>query len=195
MSESISPIYSTLFSQFRQFGLSISPAELHGLMTGLLCTGAQPDDGQWLNLVADYGHQGQAFSKEAQTELKTLFSSTALELADADDALNFTFLLPDDDDADLLEKAESVSEWLNSFLSGLGLMGISTQHVSDEMQEVLGDIEAMAQLGVDPEGDLDDQSDLLEQVLDHTKMCVFACYLEWVKGKLAEDEETPQILH
>lgn len=195
MSERIYPSYSTLFSRLRQHGVSIAPAELHGLMTGLLCAGAQPDDGHWLNLVADYAHQGQAFSGETQSELKTLFSSTALELADADDNLSFTLILPEADESDLLEQAEALSEWLNSFLSGLGLMSISAKHVSDEMQEVLGDIEAMAQLGVDPEGDLDEQADLLSQVIEHTKMCVFACYLEWVKGNLPEEEESPRILH
>ncbi len=103
----------------RRTGLGVSPAELHGSITGLLCAGWR---GHSRGLLASLALEADPAVDASAGELEAL-----LGIAMADISACFgagkpvDVLLPD---AALALRANAVVEWCRGFLGGLGLSGV-----------------------------------------------------------------------
>jgi uncharacterized protein YgfB (UPF0149 family) len=134
-----------------------SAAEIHGVMTGMLCV----DDGfscqQWLGNAFGDGedelHEGQL------GVLHELWDETQ-DLLNAED-YGFDMFLPDEDDG-LIQRGEALGEWCQGFLLGIGF-GIGDAKWPEECTEVLKDIMQISQLDAEGGSD-DDLSELIEYV-------------------------------
>nr|WP_086940279.1 UPF0149 family protein [Thaumasiovibrio occultus] len=191
MSEVQLPQYLALASSLQQHNFPISPAELQGLLTGLICGGHPFDDKSYLAAVADFANDGQGLSDEAQEVVTLLFTLASTQLTA--DELAFSLLLPDDD-AQLVERAEAYSDWASAFLTGMGLMNLNAKSLSEDVTEALGDLQEMAQLGVDEDDDMGEQAQLFEQVVEHTRMCVMTCFAE-LGQRPAQGPASSETLH
>ena len=148
MNEITQPTYQEVATTLRSHGLASSPAEVHGLMTGMLCGGLPVNGVSWADPIADFANNGEPLSDGLKTELNLLFSATALELATDDicESLELSLLIPE---TDLFEQAEGLSDWVSSFLSGVGLMGLEPHQFPQSVKEAFSDLQDIAQFGID----------------------------------------------
>ncbi len=187
MSETNLPEYQVVASELTSAGLAVTPAEMHGLITGMLAGGLGLQDSSWKGALYDYTNDGMGWPVTASSLAQTSFDITVKELTGTE--LELQVLLPGEDDIFVL--ADAVSEWVNHFISGLGLIGAKLDSASESAKEALGDLEEIAKLGIDEDDDLEEQADLLEQVIEHIKACVLTIHAEF--GAKPSTEETPTI--
>lgn len=180
MSEATFPSYNQLASDLQSASLGINPAELHGLLAGMLAGGLSVDDSSWQPLIFDYTNDGMGWPTQALEQAKQLFLATHHELAGRD--FKLTLLVPVNHDSEaLFQFADGVIDWVNHFISGLGLAAVNLTGVSADAKEALQDLEEIAKLAIDEDDDLQQQALLLEQVIEHIKACVFTLHIEFSK--------------
>lgn len=126
------------------------PAELHGLLCGLLCVDPELNDERWLTVL-----DADAAEVRDPHILARLRRATAAQLGSDD--FDFALLLPDDD-MNLSVRAAALGFWCQGLLAGLGLGGLpETSALSADSREFLDDVSQIARVGLD--GDCPDDED------------------------------------
>ena len=117
MQESAAEAYNQLDAALTLAGMSVLPAEVHGVLVGSLCshlrTGIKPD---LMSLIVD--DHGEATGAIAEvSELAYTLYRAAMEMLLQDEA-GFDLLLPDDSEP-LQLRTESLGAWCQGFMLGL----------------------------------------------------------------------------
>lgn len=190
MSDNTFPTYDMLSSELKSASLGVNPAELHGLLTGMLAGGLSLKDDSWQPLIFDYTNDGMGWPVKTLELAKQLLTATNTELTDT--SMELSLILPIGDGAEaLFDFADGVADWVNHFISGLGLVGAAIKKASSDAKEALEDLEEITKLGIDEDDDLEEQAQLLEQVLEHVKACVLLLHAEL--GIKPEQDKAPTI--
>ncbi|MDA0149690.1 YecA/YgfB family protein [Vibrio sp. LaRot3] len=191
MSDKTLPDYLMFASELQSAGLAVNPAELHGLLAGMLSGGLSLNDKSWQPLIFDYTNDGMGWpDKSLQLADKTLAVATE-ELTGS--SMEMSMLLPDEEaSATLFDIADGVADWVNHFISGLGLVGANIKKASKEVKEALADLEEISKLGIDEDDDMQEQAVLLEQVVEHVKVCVLTIHAEFGQ-KPSQETKAPTI--
>jgi uncharacterized protein len=158
-------------------GVQISPAQLHGCVSGLLSAGApaEPEYGlDALEQSLDLRLHGEFADRAMQ-----LYTFTALALQD--EAFNFQPLLPDDDE-ELAVRTSALAGWCEGFLAGFAYRvtaaDSSAGALSKDAGEVLTDIAAIAQaVTVDDEGE-DEAEDSFIELVEYLRVAVVNIFLD-----------------
>ncbi len=130
----LSVAFPRLEDTLAEAGSAADAAEAHGTLCGALCAGSNFALEDWLEeLLEDPGgHCGQC-----RDVLETVYGETAQALSD--DSMEFTPLLPDDDQP-LAGRASALAEWCHGFLYGLGTGRLnSIAELPGEVGEVVHD--------------------------------------------------------
>lgn len=182
------PEYSSIAATLNADSLAVTPAEMHGLLSGMLCGGLDPERGNWMPMLYDYTNDGAGWPHQSKALAATSIglASTALNSGQMD----FDILLPEEGES-LLDRADALSEWLNAFIAGIGLVGITAGKLSEDTKEVLSDLSEIAQLGIDEDDDMEEQAQLLEQVIEHVRVCAMTLHAEL--GIKPQTEEKPTL--
>jgi uncharacterized protein YgfB (UPF0149 family) len=107
--------------------------------------------------------------------LEQLVRQCATALADPE--MGFAPMLPADD-RPLDERAEATAEWCRGFLGGFGLTGASTHaKLTDEAQEMLHDLGAIASSSFDY-GDENEDEDALIEVQEFIRVGAMLLHVE-----------------
>lgn len=171
---------ATTGTDYRQLGqqlddLSLSPAEVHGILCGLLCTRAPRMSEDWLDeLPHDRGDLSAA-----RDALTALAERTRAELAGPDFAL--TLLLPDED-RPLRERVEAVYDWCRGLLYGLGLAHVDAAGLSPAAREILDDLIAVTQLDLEALEADEESERALAELTEFTRVAVLLLYEECAGG-------------
>lgn len=190
MSKNKLPAYIALANELRGASLAINPAELQGLLAGMLSGGLSLNDKSWQALMFDYTNDGMGWPTTLLASAEQILLAMNADLVDTD--LELSLLLPEGEGEDaLFELADAVAEWINHFISGLGLSGARLNQASIEAKEALEDLEEMSKLGIDEDDDLAEQAELLEQVIEHMKACVLILHAEF--GVKPEQDNKPTV--
>lgn len=190
MSNKQLPDYLTLASELQSSGIAVNPAELHGLLTGMLSGGLSLTDNSWQPLVFDYTNDGMGWPMPVLKLAEATLEFTTQELTGS--GMDLEILLPDEDaSASLFDIADGLAEWVNHFISGLGLVGADVKKAPTDIKEALMDLEEISKLGIDEDDDMEEQAQLLEQVIEHVKACVLTIHAEF--GQKPVQEKAPTI--
>jgi uncharacterized protein YgfB (UPF0149 family) len=192
MSDKTLPDYAFWATELKLASLAVSPAEVHGLLLGMLAAGLPINDKSWQPLLFDYTNDGMGWPTSLTAMTQNVLDFSRDELSGTD--FKLTLLLPEgDNDEALFQRGDAMAEMVNHFISGLGLMNIELKGVSAETQEALADLEEMAKLAIDEEDDLEEQEELLEQVVEHIKACMLTVHAEF--GAKPEPIELTPTIH
>ncbi|KKA45557.1 MULTISPECIES: UPF0149 family protein [Salinivibrio] len=191
MTDTRLPAYATTADTLRADSLAVTPAEMHGLIAGMLSGGLELEDGSWLTMLYDYTHQGMGWPTESKTLALQSYHQLKAQLTGSD--LDLDIYVPDDEQSGVVARAEALVEWINAFLAGVGLIGTKGRTLSKDVTEALGDLKDVAQLGVDEDGDMQEQAELLEQVVEHVRVCSMVVHAEL--GARPDRDDTPKTLH
>lgn len=190
MSDNIFPDYADLTNELKKASLDMTPAELHGLLTGFAAGGLTLEGSSWQPLLFDYTNDGLGWPVFLLSQAKNMLEATFNQLSQL--SMELTINLPEvSGENAVFELADGVAEWINHFISGLGLAGADTKKASPAAREALEDLEEMAKLGIDEDDDLAEQAELLEQVIEHVKACVLTLHAEF--GVRPKQEKKPTL--
>lgn len=98
------PGYNEMNQYLNQQGTGLTPAEMHGLISGMICGGN--DDSSWLPLLHDLTNEGMAFGHELAQALRKMHSATSDALQD--DGFLFQLYLPDGDDVSVFDREATI---------------------------------------------------------------------------------------
>ena len=155
------PDYQTLWDRLGAAGLSYSPAETHGILTGMLCAKAR----NWRQVLCDPMDEESPEAQECLEELENLWMHTATELRDGQ--MPLTLMLPGED-APIKERALALRDWAQGFLYGFGLGGEQQQDLlNSDAGEALRDFSEIARMDVEEFGDHDEAEEALMQLEEY----------------------------
>ncbi|MBS9422393.1 YecA family protein [Photorhabdus caribbeanensis] len=171
------PDYQSFDEILHQQSVALTAAEMHGLISGLLCGGNR--DSSWQVLVHDLANDGLAFSHPLAQQLRELREITFESLDDSNFA--FSLLLPDEDD-NVFERADALAGWVNHFLLGLG---VAQPKFADrkEIGEIIGDLRNIGLLGYEESDDQEELAQALEEVLEYVRVAAQLCYIAFTEPK------------
>ncbi len=177
MSEKQLPQYVSFANDLKSAMLAVTPAEVQGLVLGMLAGGLNAADKSWQPLLFDYTNDGMAWPVSLIGKTEQLIAFSQQEMTSA--SLSLSLLLPEQEGVDgLFERGDAVAELVNHFISGLGLIALDVRKLSSEAKEALTDLEEIAKLGLDENDDIQEQALLLEQVVEHVKACILTLHAE-----------------
>ena len=113
----------------------------HGLLCGFYCVKQDIQLDDWLNEILVSIDLNNLLEKESHHVLAEIFNNTSEQLADP--TLNFWPVIADDA-SQLREQANTLIEWCQGFLVGLGLSSVETS--DEEVLEMIKDISEISQL-------------------------------------------------
>ena len=116
----------------------------HGLLCGFYCVKQDISLDDWLNEVLVSIDLNNLLEKESHQVLAEIFNNTSEQLSDP--TLNFWPVIADDE-SPLKEQANTLIEWCQGFLVGLGLSSVETS--DEEVLEMIKDISEISQLDAD----------------------------------------------
>lgn len=178
--------YDELESALARLRLGCGASELHGSLSGYLAGGGTPGRQPLLTTLQLDGDE-VAPSAADDDLLNRLQRQATTELADPE--LGFEPLLPADD-RPLAERAEALVDWCRGFLGGFGLAGTSAHaKLSDEAQEVLRDLGAIAGSEFDL-GDEQDDEDALIEVHEFVRVAAMLLHTECAMAGRPSDSDT-----
>lgn len=180
----VNSAYTAFANLLAEAALPISPAELHGHLLGRVCAGAGFDQGEWLQAASEL--LGGELSERLQAALGGLLGMVQQDLGTGEMAV--VLMLPNDD-APLAERAQALGQWCQGFLAGFGL-ALRQASLSDEADEVLQDIAAIAQVQGQLEESEDGETDYME-VQEYLRVAPLLLFSEF--GKVPAPADKPSL--
>jgi hypothetical protein len=181
-----------------------SPAELHGLLCGKLCGGAALTSDQWLNSAWELLDIVGEPNIEIQEPVIVMYAVTQAQLNSGD--YDLQPFLPDDD-SEMEQRTQALSQWCHGFLTGFGSAGIAadTEFTSDQADS-LRDIASIVQVTVDEEEDRDEDEQEADytDLVEHTRIIAMNFYednMQEIQDKEKSvkshkgDEPAPKVVH
>lgn len=190
MTENALPSYLSLNTVLVQNSIGMTAAEMHGLISGMICGGS--NDNSWKVLLHDLTNEGIAFSQTLAVPVQQLYDQTKHALEE--DGFSFQMLVPNDD-ATLFERVDALSGWVNHFLLGLGVMQPKLAQVKDEVGEAIDDLRNIGQLGYDQDEDQEELEQSLEEVSEYVRMAAMLCHSEFSPLNTTVPENVKPTLH
>ena len=169
--------YEQWLVRMEESQLMASPAELHGLVSGLLSAGVQAEQKQILPVLYDFLNDSQAVPVAVQKQIVELIEKTAEQLQHSDYA--FALLLPSDDDS-LIERLEAVVEWCQAFLVGFAVLQTDLSLVPEDIREAIDQLTEITRLDVHSSSDFSEQEneESYYLVLEHIRILALNCFHE-----------------
>lgn len=165
------PTYLEVTQALNQLQSPYSAAEVHGLMSGLMCT---PNEqlGAWQPLL-----MSQTEDPNAMESLEKLYEITSHQLSEF--SFEFTLLLPEDS-RDINERAEALGLWCQGFLIGLEKLGLSlkTREPSDTT-EAINDLINIAQINFGDIVENDEDETAYFELVEYVRLAVLMIYHEF----------------
>jgi yecA family protein len=153
--------YDDLERRLESAGAVATPAEVHGLMAGLM-VGRVSDQG-WLDQIFNETPDPRDLSvRECVQALDALAVETREQLNDA--VLGFDLILPPDDRG-LDERTRELAAWVQGYLFGLGLGGAERiLERGGDAAEILSDLEQISRAQAEGEGSESEETAYAELV-------------------------------
>ncbi len=152
-----------------------TPAELIGLLTGVVAGGARPGPKALGRLVAAHLDQSEPFAAE---DMAILLNCQQALLADlSDEAFNFDLVLAED--GGIRAQIDDLAAWCQGFLTGIGtaLKAVSEQSLPETVREVLADLVDIAQ--IDPDAVEEGAEFDLMQITEYLRVAVVMVFEEF----------------
>ena len=174
------PGYNEVSQFLNQQGAGLTPAEMHGLISGMICGGN--NDSSWQPLLHEL----------AQALLK-MHSATSDALED--DGFLFQLYLPEGDDVSVFDRADALAGWVNHFLLGLGVTQPKLDKVTGETGEAIDDLRNIAQLGYDEDEDQEELEMSLEEIIEYVRVAALLCHDTFTRQQPTAPEVRKPTLH
>ena len=179
--------YDLAKDAFQKLNTDDTISSAHGLLCGFYCVKQDISLDDWLNEVLVSIDLNNILEQESHQVLAEIFNNTSEQLADP--TLNFRPIIADDM-CSLREQANTLVDWCQGFLVGLGL---SSVQISDEqMLEMIKDISEISQLEVELLDNEENAQDFYE-IVEFVRMGVL--FIQETLQPSKQDYISPDQLH
>lgn len=185
------PGYDAVNQLLNEQGVGLTPAEMHGLISGMLCGGNK--DTSWQPLLHDLTNEGLAFGQNLADTLRQMHGATGDALED--DGFLFQLYLPDGEETTVFERADALAGWVNHFLLGLGVTQPKLDKVTGETGEAIDDLRNIAQLGYDEDEDQEELEMSLEEIIEYVRVASLLCHDTFTRAVPTAPEVQKPTLH
>ncbi|PWC13237.1 YecA family protein [Brenneria roseae subsp. americana] len=191
--ENTFPGYEALDQLLHQQQIALTAAEMHGLISGMLCGGNHDDS--WRTLVFELTNEGMAFPQTLSQPLQHLYQVTRETLED--EGFMFQLFLPDENNESVtvFDRADALAGWVNHFLLGLGVVQPRLNKADGELKEAINDLRNIAQLGYDEDEDQEELEQSLEEVIEYVRVSAILCHNEFTSPQIVAPEQKKPTLH
>lgn len=164
-------------NQMLEFGYEVSPSELHGLLSGVACTGLKIRPDSIITLVLKHVNADTCSERNRHTIL-TMHGMIERAMFSADS--RYSLFLPDDE-TDLTQRLRSLAAWCQGYLVGFGTASAQSKidKFSPETEEALKDIVNIANLSDESAEDESDEAAYAELV-EYLKVAVLLMSSEFL---------------
>ena len=182
--------YPVTFFEFEHIAESLDhhePSEVHGMLCGMLCADTKLDSDLWLEQIRAEGVEDDVAARDILLEL---YAATLSQLTD--DSMGFRLLLPDEENS-LSLRAESLGQWCEGFLSGLGLGGLDRDiALPEEIHEFLSDLTNIARIGFDTDAADNDDEEAYTEIVEYVRVGVMLFHQE-LRSRTLESTLPPRL--
>lgn len=148
------------------------PAEVHGLLCGLLVCNPQTRVEHWVMLISDDEKLWSKLPTAIQYEFTQIYDTTVKALRDPD--YRFELLLPAEEEM-IAERAHAIGLWCKGFVEGVeqhgnylgGLLG----KAQEDVEEALNDLQAIAEVDHKVKAQ-EEQEKALTAVIEYVRIAV-----------------------
>lgn len=162
--------------------IACDPSELHGILCGMVAGGMSMDNQEWINSLSDFINSGEPFASEMEALILQVYETSCTQFLDGE--FSFSLLLPDDQ-APIVERAQSLISWVQGFLLGFGVQQESQQSMTDEIKEAIVDFSEIAKMDSEmPESEESEQA--LFEVEEYVRISAMLCFSEL--GKASDND-------
>ncbi len=169
--------------------LQAHAAEIHGLLTGLICSGFDFEDEGYFAIVNDLFNNGEPLSKPCKMLVKSLFGDIWQNVLD--EHFSFQLLLPDDDES-IVERSTALGAWVQGYNLGFGLQQKNKTKLSEEVDEIIKDFADIANLSNDLDEDEETEQAYFE-IAEYVRISSLLCFAEL--GAKPSQKEADQAIH
>ncbi|HFE6329584.1 TPA: UPF0149 family protein [Legionella pneumophila] len=170
------PKYDDFVQSISVLALTMSGSELHGIMCGYLCAGADSQGEAYIRALLNNKKDEQ--SRNALLSMFSIFSISQQQMNNFD--FEFEMLLPDDDES-LVTRAQAFSEWCEGFTQGLTIAGVGMeQFYEEESQDALQHLMEFAELDCESLEVGEEDERALMEVSEYTRMAVLRLHSDLV---------------
>lgn len=183
MSSTAFPDFDEIATVAWRLGSMLSPSQLQGFLIGQLAVGGSVSTESWLEQATQQIDGVEPPAPEEQQLLVDMLSACQDLVIEGN--LDVQLMLPDDE-ADLSQRVECLGFWCQGFLSGFAAAGKEKQANKGQQQytavvsEALGDIAAIAQIGLSDADEGEQSEGDFFEVLEYVRLAAMNIYLECV---------------
>ncbi len=187
------PGYEAIEQLLHQHQVALTAAEMHGLISGMLCGGNH--DESWKTLTVELTNDGLSFPQSLSQPLQQLYQATRDTLEE--EGFLFQLFLPDDtqEDVSVFDRADALAGWVNHFLLGLGVVQPQLGKLKGEIKEAIDDLRNIAQLGYDEDEDKEELEQSLEEIIEYVRVAAIMCHNEFIRPVMPAPEKPKPTLH
>ena len=179
-------VFSTSQAILTAHSIVAHASEIHGTLSGLICSGLSFDSTDYIAMLSDCFNNGEDFPAEVKSMLKTMFSGLWQHFLD--DHYGFQMLLPDDEDS-IEERGNALSVWVQGFNLGFGLQHKDKPVTSSDVKEVLTDFAEIANLS-DEIDDSEESEQAYYEIAEYVRMSALLIYSELGQSPVAGNKPT-----
>lgn len=154
----------------------VTPAELHGILCGLICAGLSRWDENTIPETLMLELPEDADTTTIHETLNTLFTHTKEKIQAFE--LDFQLLLPEEDEP-LDARAQEFGKWCEGFILGMGLSDVPhTYHDQNEVDDILYKLSEAAKISFHDLSFSEEDETMFAEVTEFIRLSVFAIYQE-----------------
>jgi yecA family protein len=185
MADNTSLDFSSVQAILTSESVEAHAAEIHGVLTGLVCAGFSFESTNYIDMVNDMLNNAEGLPATVKRLVKDIYSELWQNILD--DSYSFQLMLPDDDDS-ILERGHALSVWVQGFNLGFGLQQTKTAALSEDVKEVLTDFGEIANLSDEMEEDEDTEQAFFE-IAEYVRISALLCFTELGSPPEASNEK------
>jgi uncharacterized protein len=187
----MTPDYAMMQQLLRTTMPDLTPAALHGILSGLLSSGAPDVDSEDVATLLQV-----ELPKVVAQLVDRLFETTRIQLQQQD--FSFQLLLPNDDEA-LVVRASAFGQWCEGFTTGFAAGFAQPESVlGSDGREAIEDIGELAGLSEDGANALDDEEGDLMELVEYVRLASAALFQQLATPLPSEDDnnaDSSPVLH
>ena len=191
------PNHDEIADVFVRLGALYPPSELHGFFVGQLVVGERIDESRLREQAAQL-LDIEAIADQDWAELMRLYQVTVEQLNADIGAL--TLFLPEED-IDLDQRVSAVGSWCQGFLTGFAMAGKEreknqgAQNYSDAVGEILTDVAAISQAGLEAE-QTEETEQQYNEMVKYLEMAAVSVFVECcTQSRRPGEHPAPKQLH
>jgi uncharacterized protein len=167
-------------------GVGMTPYEVQATLVGFVAGGITIDDQSWIKPFSELCNDGQKLPQALHEVSRDLFRTVVNQLQDDD--FVFSPLLNDDEEAELALRLEALSEWAQAYLIALAMVRTDLKQAPKDIREMIEDVAAIAQVGVD-DSEHEDAERAYVELVEYLSVVVMSCFVHF---SLSSDTDEPK---